>query len=37
VVDQLEGALASSRAAHEALVAQQRGVILATNALDDQT
>lgn len=35
VVHQIEGALASSIAAHEALVAQQRGVILATNELDD--
>ena len=37
VVYQLEGALASSIAAHEALVAQQRGFMLATNAVDDRT
>jgi len=36
VVSQIEGALASSIAAHEALVAQQRGVLLAPNALDDR-
>jgi transposase len=35
VVYQIEGALASSIAAHEALVAQQRWFILATNELDD--
>jgi transposase len=35
VVYQLEGALASSIAAHEALVAQQSCFILATNELDD--
>jgi transposase len=37
VVFQIEGALASSIAAHEALVAQQSCFILATNALDDRT
>jgi transposase len=37
VVYQIEGALASSIAAHEALVAQQSCFILATNALDDRT
>ena len=37
MVYQLEGALASSIAAHEALVAQQSCFILATNALDDRT
>ncbi len=36
VVYPIEGALASSIAAHEALVAQQRCFILATNALDDR-
>jgi transposase len=37
VVYQIEGALASSIAAHEALVAQQSCCILATNALDNRT
>jgi transposase len=37
VVYQIEGALASSIAAREAFVAQQRCFILATNALDDRT
>ena len=37
VVDQIEGALAASIAAHEALVAQQSWCILATDALDDRT
>jgi transposase len=37
MVYQIEGALTSSIAAHEALVAQQSCVILATNALDDRT
>jgi transposase len=37
VVYQSEGALASSIAAREALVAQQSGCILATNVLDDHT
>jgi transposase len=35
VVSHIDGALASSIAAHEALVAQQRCFILATNELDD--
>jgi hypothetical protein len=37
VVSQSDGALASSLAAREALVAQQRCGILATNALEDRT
>jgi transposase len=37
VIYQIEGALASSIAAHAALVAQQSCFILATNALDDRT
>jgi hypothetical protein len=37
VAYQIEGALASSIAAHEVLVTQQSCVILATNALDDRT
>jgi hypothetical protein len=34
VVDQIDGALASSPASRQALIDQHRGVILATNALD---
>jgi len=37
VVYQIEGVLASSIAAREALVTQPSCVILATNALDDHT